>query len=327
LSESSDAFVINVTNPAPEIAETLPNRLSVDGDGVTVSVAGAFDDPDGDDLTFDVAGLPPGLMVDPDTGIISGDLAPDASNGGPYVVTVTATDADGESTVTSFIWTVENVPPQAVEPVTPVTVSDGEMVAIPTGSLFNDPDNDPLTFTATGLPPGLMIDPVTGVISGTVDPSASLDGPYNPVIIVTDTGGQSVSVVLPIDVVNPAPVASDDALTTPEDQPVTFDPRVNDLDPDGDPLMVTAINGVPLIEGETVDLPQGGSVTLNPDGTLTFTPAPDSNGLVTFTYTVSDGQGGESTTSVAIDVTPVQDPPVVIGDLPDRTNDDVTWSG
>ncbi|MEO1674301.1 MAG: Ig-like domain-containing protein, partial [Pseudomonadota bacterium] len=322
LSESSDAFVINVTNPAPEIAETLPNRLNVDGDGVTVSVAGAFDDPDGDDLTFDVAGLPPGLMVDPDTGIISGDLAPDASNGGPYVVTVTATDADGESTVTSFIWTVENVPPQAVEPVTPVTVSDGEMVAIPTGSLFNDPDNDPLTFTATGLPPGLMIDPVTGVISGTVDPSASLDGPYNPVIIVTDTGGQSVSVVLPIDVVNPAPVASDDALTTPEDQPVTFDPRVNDLDPDGDPLMVTAINGVPLIEGETVDLPQGGSVTLNPDGTLTFTPAPDSNGLVTFTYTVSDGQGGESTTSVAIDVTPVQDPPVVIGDLPDRTNDE-----
>ncbi|MEO1706642.1 MAG: putative Ig domain-containing protein [Pseudomonadota bacterium] len=322
LSESSDAFVINVTNPAPDVTETLPNRRNTDGDMVTVSVAGAFDDPDGDDLTFTAQGLPPGLMVDPATGIVSGQLAPGASLGGPYVVTVSATDADGASTLTSFIWTVDNVPPTVVEPVMPVTVSDGEMVGIPTGALFNDPDNDPLTFTATGLPPGLMIDPVTGIISGTVDPSASVDGPYTPVITVTDTGGESVSAVLPIDVLNPAPAATDDVLTTPEDQAVTFDPRLNDNDPDGDPLMVTAINGVPLVPGETVDLPLGGTVTLNLDGTLSFTPAPNSNGLVTFTYTISDGQGGESTASVSVDVTPVEDPPVAIGDLPDRTNDE-----
>lgn len=41
---------------------------------------------------------------------------------------------------------------------------------------FSDPDSDPLRYSATGLPKGLTLDPETGIISGTIDPSASQGG-------------------------------------------------------------------------------------------------------------------------------------------------------
>ncbi len=100
----------------------------------------------------------------------------------------------------------------------------------------------------------------------------------------------------------------------PEDTQVTFDPTANDNDSDGDALSVTAINGVPVSPGDVVELPSGGTVTVNTDGTLTFMPAPDGNGSETFTYTATDGEGGESTATVTLDVTPVQDAPRVTAD-------------
>lgn len=45
--------------------------------------------------------------------------------------------------------------------------------AVDVRAAFLDPDGDSLTYSATGLPPGLTLDPVTGVIRGRVDPSAS----------------------------------------------------------------------------------------------------------------------------------------------------------
>jgi hypothetical protein len=49
---------------------------------------------------------------------------------------------------------------------------------------------------------------------------------------------------------------------------------------------------------------------VNPDGTLSFTPAPDITGTVVITYTVSDGKGGTATSTLTVTVTPVNDQPV-----------------
>ena len=66
----------------------------------------------------------------------------------------------------------------------------------------------------------------------------------------------------------------------------------NDNDPDGDPLTVT----VPT-------QPTEGTVVVNPNGTLTFTPNAGVSGPVTFTYMIDDGMGGTDTATVTIDVT------------------------
>ena len=74
--------------------------------------------------------------------------------------------------------------------------------------------------------------------------------------------------------------------TTAEDQAITFDVVANDSDGDGDPRIVTSINTSGTV----------GSVVINADGTLSYTPVADFNGVDSFTYRVSDpaecGRGG-----------------------------------
>ena len=99
--------------------------------------------------------------------------------------------------------------------------------------------------------------------------------------------------------------AVDDAAPTNEDVSVIVPVLANDLDVDGDlPLTVVGVTQ-----------PSGGAAVVNPDGTITFTPAPDTHGAVTFTYTVRDRLGAEDTATVTITVGPVDDPPVA---APDR---------
>ena len=97
--------------------------------------------------------------------------------------------------------------------------------------------------------------------------------------------GTTHTITVTIHGVNDAPVVADEADNTGYETPVTRDVLENDSDPDGDTLTVT---------DPTVD-PNKGTVVQNPDGTLTFTPAPGVTGEVTITYTVEDGQGGTGT--------------------------------
>ena len=70
---------------------------------------------------------------------------------------------------------------------------DGGTVSFPTRLRFSDLDGDTLTFTATGLPPSLTIDPATGLITGTLPPETSENGPYMVVVTATDPSGASVT--------------------------------------------------------------------------------------------------------------------------------------
>ena len=130
--------------------------------------------------------------------------------------------------------------------------------------------------------------------------------------------------------VNDGPVAVDDSAVTPEDTPVIVPVLANDIDVDGDPLTVTQVNGQPINANTPVDLfdtaptpNKIGTVTLNPDGTLTFTPVPLFNGPVNFDYTVSDGTATDIGT-VNIVVDNVNDPPDARDDVIRFTEDTVT---
>jgi hypothetical protein len=77
---------------------------------------------------------------------------------------------------------------------------------------------------------------------------------------------------------NRPPFAGDDYESTPEDQPVVIAVKGNDSDPDGDALTLPQISVQP----------KNGTVTVNPNGTITYTPTPDYHGVDTFTYIVCD---------------------------------------
>src|SRR2546430_13036551 len=87
---------------------------------------------------------------------------------------------------------------------------------------------------------------------------------------------------LPISPVNDAPVAHNDSYTLAEDTTLTVAaPAIlaNDSDADGDTLLAALVSG-----------PAHGSLALNPNGALTYTPAANFNGTDSFTYKVNDGQ-------------------------------------
>src|SRR5262249_28998314 len=114
--------------------------------------------------------------------------------------------------------------------------------------------------------------------------------------------------------VNDAPVAGNDSYSTNEDTPLTVAApgvRANDGDVDNDPLTLSV-----------VDQPLHGSLTLNPDGSFTYTPAADFNGSDSFTYRLDDGQATSNAATAAITVNPVNDAPVVSDDSY-ATNEDV----
>jgi len=197
---------------------------------------------------------------------------------------------------------------------------------------FGDPDaGDVLTLSLdpAQLPSGLVFDPVTGIISGTPDAAASQGGPNNDGVYVidvtaTDPSGDSFTTTLTYTVSNPPPVAADDGpLDVVEDTPTTLNLLANDIDPDGDPLTIAEINGVPVMSGDMIILPSGATLEVNSDGTVTYIPLLNSNAPDSFTYTVSDGNGGTDMAVVDINITPVNDVPdtndVV---LPPRQNDD-----
>ena len=83
------------------------------------------------------------------------------------------------------------------------------------------------------------------------------------------------------------------------------DPGVlyNDTDADADPLTAVLVTDV-----------SNGTLVLNADGTFTYTPNPDFNGVDSFTYKANDGTVDSNTVTVTLNVTAVNDPPVAAAD-------------
>ncbi len=101
---------------------------------------------------------------------------------------------------------------------------------------------------------------------------------------------------------NSAPIAQDDSATTAFGTAVNIDVLANDHDPDCDPL---AISGTPSATH--------GTVSVNPDGTLHFTPEAGFYGTATICYSVTDGHGGYDSATVTVSVCAPQSDGIVSG--------------
>ncbi|MCH8925370.1 MAG: tandem-95 repeat protein, partial [Proteobacteria bacterium] len=111
---------------------------------------------------------------------------------------------------------------------------------------------------------------------------------------VSDGNGASGTATVTITVtgVNDAPTAAADTATTAVDTAVIKDVLANDSDPDTtDTLSVSAVT-----QGTS------GTVVDNGDGTVTYTPNAGFIGLDSYTYDISDGNGGSDTATVSVTV-------------------------
>ena len=122
-------------------------------------------------------------------------------------------------------------------------------------------------------------------------------------------GNLTASETLQVEVTatNQDPTAQPDAFTVDEDSSnnllavLADNGSGPDSDPDGGTLSLT---------GVTSPGSAGGAITINGDN-LSYTPAADFNGQETFSYTLSDGQGGSDTGQVTVTVTAQNDPPTL----------------
>ncbi|MBB6501399.1 putative Ig domain-containing protein [Pedobacter cryoconitis] len=147
--------------------------------------------------TYAATNLPPGIVLNPNTGLLTGT----PTTSGTYTFPVTITDADGNTVTTNFTITVRS--PLVLSA---ATLSNGTTgVAYPTqiippatgGSGVN-------TYSATNLPPGLSFDPVTRAITGT--PTTA--GTYTFPVTVSDNEGNTNTLNYTIVVKDPLSLAT-----------------------------------------------------------------------------------------------------------------------
>ncbi|MBC7221389.1 tandem-95 repeat protein [Candidatus Bipolaricaulota bacterium] len=297
-------ITVTCVNDAPVANDdeaTVPEDSSV-----TIPVLGNDYDPDGDPLSVSIVSGPTHgrATVNPD-GTITYTPNPDFC--GTDSFTYKACDPAGAcdtATVTIHVTCVNDAPAAQDDRYT--TNEDTPLVVSAPGILGNDYDVDGDSLTAV-----LVSGPAHGTLalnpdgSFTYTPAENFCGEDSFTYKAYDGALYSnvATVRITVTCVNDAPVANDDEATVPEDSSVTIPVLGNDYDPDGDPLSVSIVSG-----------PTHGWATVNPDGTITYTPNPDFCGTDSFTYKACDPAGACDTATVTIHVTCVNDAPVAQDD-------------
>ena len=214
-----------------------------------------------------------------------------------------------------------NRPPVATDD--GATTNEDTAVSIPVMANDGDPDGDPLAITAVGSPTSGTAVLEAGGTSIRYTPPANTSGSASFDYTIDDGRGgtDAATVTVTINAVNDAPVAVNDAATTAQDAAVTITVLANDTDIDGPGL---AVGGT--------STPAHGSVVVNADGTITYTPAAGYSGTDAFGYTATDGSAASNVATVSITITAAPPPPpppssMHVGDL-DRASSNAgkTWT-
>ncbi|MEO1433376.1 MAG: putative Ig domain-containing protein, partial [Cyanobacteria bacterium J06633_8] len=125
---------------------------------------------------------------------------------------------------------------------------------------------------------------------------------------------------------NIPPVADNDNATIDEESTINGNVLTNDTDIQNDSLEVIEVNGSTANVGNQITLASGALLTLNADGTFSYNPNSNFESLATgatatdsFTYKVSDGNGGSDTATATIIINGVNDAPVVDNIIANQT--------
>lgn len=144
-----------------------------------------------------------------------------------------------------------------------------------------------------------------------LNPADGFSGVGEMYYVVRDSEGNTSqgTIYVTVEETNQAPLAvQDDLPSVMEDTVAVFTAEqllANDQDPDGDTLTLVRI--------ESLLSNAGGTVEMNADGDIVFTPEANFSGPGFFYYWVQDSQGEESRGVAHITINPVNDVPVITG--------------
>jgi Ca2+-binding RTX toxin-like protein len=224
---------------------------------------------------------------------------------GTHTVTVMAFDSSGAfatlAGARTFTITADGAPPVNVAPAaTNDVAATSEDTAANIAVLANDTDSNPAdvgSLTVSSVTQGAngtvtINNPGTANNSVRYAPNANFSGSDSFTYTVADPGGLTATATVTVTVtpVNDPPVAVNDAATTTQPAAVTIQVLTNDSDSDGNALTVSAAGPSP-----------NGTVTFTANS-VTFTPTSGFSGNTSVPYTISDGNGGTATASIAVTV-------------------------
>ncbi|WP_139129146.1 tandem-95 repeat protein, partial [Vibrio parahaemolyticus] len=259
-------------------------------------------DVDGDKLSIQSASVPSDQGT---VEIVDGKLVftPAKNFHGDAEITYTVSDGalTGQATVKVTVNAVNDTPVVESNIADQTLAEDFTPYTIDLNTAFSDVDNvdGELTFSVSGNS-NIQVAIVNGI--ATITPTADWNGSETLTFTATDPSGESVSQPVNFTVAPVADIVADKA-TVVEDTPTIIKVLGNDtFEDDGKVVSLDTNNG-----------PANGTVSVNPDGSVTYTPNDNYVGKDTFTYIVTSGGVSESTT-VNVDVTPVNDAPVAKDD-------------
>lgn len=264
-------------------------------------------DPDGDPLEAQlVTGPSDGTLILGADGSLSYTPDPDFNGVDSFLYRASDGAAFGPDTeVTINVAPTNDTPVAAPEEFD--LGEDSTLTVSASGVLANDEeiDGDPLAAV-------LVAGPENGALTLNTDgsfvytPGLDFNGTDTFTYLATDgtVGSNTVLVTLTVNPLNDAPVGAPDVYDVDEDTTLSVDATAGVLSNDDD-------NEMDPIHAVLVDGPDNGTVDFNPDGSFSYTPDPDFNGVETFTYLGNDGElDSVVETLVTLNVDPVNDGPL-----------------
>lgn len=291
--EGASAWALVVV---PVVDETMPSceiqRVeATPGETIRVSVLDGCVDPAGEELrVVDIVRLRNGeARLDDDVIEFTLDIGATRQGGAVFVV-----ESESERrTVGGLLVDISGDGPPPEMATTEIQVSAGGERTVDLLALVD-------RHGRTGDMVFAVVDGATGGISARIDGAQlvvaadqAARGETTELTIGLSEGPHEVEAVFPVVVSafdGPPPVAVDDTATTTQGRPVVVPVTANDSDPVGDGLTVSVAAPPP---GRV------GSVDVQPDGSIEFTPHPDFSGTAEFEYSIADATDDPDRTSRA----------------------------
>ncbi|MGQ7960132.1 Ig-like domain-containing protein [Pseudomonas sp. SP16.1] len=264
---SAVEYVITVSNNDSQSCNTTPYNLS---STIPSGWSYSFGNPS--------LSLSPGETTSTSLIVTSSAAAPDGFYDIPVTVTGNGTQMSDSATYVIDSQPINNAP---------VAQDDAAQTSAATPIIIrvldndSDPDGDSLKIVSLSGVNGSAT--INGDGTLTFTPASGFSGTETFAYSISDGKGASASANVAVNVsastTNQTPVARDDSALLTTVTSLRIAVLANDSDPDGDALQI-------------VGLTQGakGRVTLNADGTLTYTPTRSFKSTDSFSYTLSDGE-------------------------------------